>query len=141
MTVVVFYEKPGCKTNAQQKTLLRAWGNELKVRDLISEPWTEDSLGRFFRGEPEPAWLNPAAPALRNAGTCFKFTDRAGALAAMIADPLLIRRPLLRIGEIFIHGFDPAILRLHLKVGALDADMDLQACMVNKHDGGEQCDE
>jgi len=44
MATIIFYEKPGCKTNAQQKNILSQLGHSLVVRDLLSEPWPSKKI-------------------------------------------------------------------------------------------------
>ncbi|WP_373507198.1 hypothetical protein [Thiocapsa sp.] len=42
MSSVLFYEKPGCLSNAKQKALLASLGHRVTVRNLLAEPWTAD---------------------------------------------------------------------------------------------------
>jgi nitrogenase-associated protein len=112
MTVVVFYEKPGCLTNARQKALLRAHGCELSVRDLLSEPWTGARLGAFLEQLPVSHWFNPAAPRIKSGEIDPAAHDRHSALALLLSDPLLIRRPLLDTEFGKTAGFDdPRVLK------------------------------
>lgn len=112
MNAVVFYEKPGCLTNARQKALLRAHGCELSVRDLLSEPWTEARLYTFLCTLPVAHWFNTAAPRVRSGEVDPAMLDAHSALALLLEDPLLIRRPLLDTAFGRIAGFDdPAILK------------------------------
>ena len=62
MTDLVFYEKPGCIGNKQQKAILRRLGVSLEVRDILSENWTAESLRSFFGNKAVPAWFNESAP-------------------------------------------------------------------------------
>ena len=66
MPAVVFYEKPGCLTNARQKALLERHGCRLTVRNLLSEPWTEARLYEFLQQKPVVQWFNPAAPKINH---------------------------------------------------------------------------
>lgn len=110
MTAVVFYEKPGCLTNARQRVLLLQHGCELTVRNLLSEPWTEDSLYAFLNRRPVSEWFNPAAPKIRSGEIDPGALDRESAMALLLADPLLIRRPLLETRLRKVSGFDDAAL-------------------------------
>ena len=65
MAKVVFYEKPGCGGNARQKALLRQSGHELDVRDLLSAPWTGETLRSFFGARPVAEWFNGASPRVK----------------------------------------------------------------------------
>ncbi len=44
MTAIVFYEKPGCVTNARQRRLLEAAGHQVVRRNLLVERWTAERL-------------------------------------------------------------------------------------------------
>lgn len=112
MTAVVFYEKPGCLTNARQKALLRAHGCELRVRDLLSEPWTGARLSAYLDRLPVSDWFNPSAPRIKSGEIDPAAHDRRSALALLLADPLLIRRPLLDTEFGKTAGFDdPQVLK------------------------------
>lgn len=106
MASIVFYEKPGCITNRRQKKLLRAAGLELEVRDLLSEPWTRATLRPYFGELPVAAWFNRSAPAIKSGELVPETLTADQALAAMLANPLLIRRPLIRLGPLVMAGFD-----------------------------------
>lgn len=106
MATVVFYEKPGCGTNARQKRMLEAAGHKVVAKNLLTEPWTADRLAGFFAGAPVSAWFNPAAPRVKSGEVRPEEIDAAGAIALMLAEPLLIRRPLVELGEERCAGFD-----------------------------------
>ena len=94
MTQILFYEKPGCATNRKQKLLLTEAGHEVFARNLLAEPWTADRLRGFFGDTPVGGWFNPNAPQVKSGEVDPLGFDAEGALAAMLAQPLLIRRPL-----------------------------------------------
>ena len=106
MAKVVFYEKPGCANNARQKALLTASGHELDVRNLLTEAWTAPALQRFFGSKPVTAWFNPASPRVKSGEIRPDAVSGPEALALMIADPVLIRRPLMQVGDRCESGFD-----------------------------------
>jgi nitrogenase-associated protein len=110
MTAVVFYEKPGCATNSRQKQLLRAAGIDLQVRSLLDEPWSAERLQPFFAGRPVVEWFNRAAPAIKSGALDPRQLSGEQAMALLLADPLLIRRPLIQLGAAHLVGFDPAAL-------------------------------
>ena len=110
MTSIVFYEKPGCATNHRQKQLLRAAGFEVQVRDLLGEPWTREQLRGFFGARPVAEWFNRAAPAVKSGEVDPQQLDAEQALALMLAQPLLIRRPLISGGNLRMAGFDAQAL-------------------------------
>lgn len=95
MAHVVFFEKPGCGGNAKQKAALRAAGHKLEVRDLLSWSWTAEQLQGWFAGLPVADWFNRSAPKVRDGEILPEHLSAETALALMLAEPLLIRRPLL----------------------------------------------
>lgn len=122
--LIVFYEKPGCVNNARQKALLRAAGHDVNTRCLLNWPWTREGLRTFFGTQPVAEWFNPTAPRIKSGEIDPKTMDEAAALAAMLADPLLIRRPLIEADGRRIQGFDEDMQRW-LGVAAPEA---LDAC-------------
>ncbi|MDZ5649883.1 arsenate reductase family protein [Nitrospirillum sp. BR 11828] len=114
MSTVVFYEKPGCKTNARQRQALEAAGHTVVVRDLLTEPWTAERLRAFFGPSPVQSWFNPAAPAIKAGAIVPADLDGDAALRRMLADPLLIRRPLAEVEGQRLAGFEALRDRLGL---------------------------
>ncbi|MBT0960525.1 ArsC/Spx/MgsR family protein [Denitromonas iodatirespirans] len=106
MAHVIFFEKPGCAGNAQQKALLAAAGHTLEVRSLLAEPWTADSLSAFLAPLPVSEWFNRSAPAVRDGAIVPERLDAAQAMALLLEDPLLIRRPLMAVDGTRLVGFD-----------------------------------
>jgi nitrogenase-associated protein len=106
MATIDFWEKPGCGGNARQKELLLAAGHCLIVHDLLTTAWTPDTLRPFFGALPVADWFNRASKRLKSGELDPVRFDEASALQAMVADPLLIRRPLLQVGEQRQAGFD-----------------------------------
>ncbi|MBY6240987.1 ArsC/Spx/MgsR family protein [Methylosinus sp. Sm6] len=106
MADVIFYEKPGCASNARQKALLVASGHSLDVRNLLSEPWSVSSLRPYFGETPVRDWFNPAAPRIKSGEIDVEKITPQAALVMMIVDPILIRRPLIKVGGRCEAGFD-----------------------------------
>ncbi|MFG1340669.1 ArsC/Spx/MgsR family protein [Xanthobacter autotrophicus] len=106
MAIVTFYEKPGCGTNARQKLALSNAGHTLEVRSLLTEPWTAERLRGFFGDTPVAAWFNPAAPKVKSGAVDPSAVDAETAIALMLAEPLLIRRPLVETESGRCAGFD-----------------------------------
>jgi nitrogenase-associated protein len=97
VTQVLFFEKPGCLSNARQKALLAGLGHCLQVRNLLAEPWTPERLRPFFGDRPVRDWFNLTAPRVRSGEVLPDALGQPEALALMVEDPLLIRRPLIEI--------------------------------------------
>lgn len=107
MAHVIFYEKPGCAGNARQKALLIASGHEVEARNLLTEPWSSSSLRPYFGEKPVPEWFNTASPRVKSGEVDPQAVTPQQALVMMILDPLLIRRPLMRVDGCCEAGFDP----------------------------------
>ncbi|NEX16748.1 MAG: nitrogenase-associated protein [Halochromatium sp.] len=127
MTEVIFYEKPGCIGNAKQKRLLAKRKHLLVVRDILSERWSGERLRPFFGDMPVSAWFNPTAPRVKNGEVVPANLSEDEALALMIAEPLLIRRPLIETPSGRCAGFEagPVLSALGIQI---EPDEDLQSC-------------
>ena len=110
MALVVFYEKPGCGGNAKQKALLRASGHEIEAKSLLSEPWTALSLRPYFGDRPVRDWFNQASPRVKSGEIAIDRLEEQEALALMLDDPLLIRRPLMLVSGRRECGFDAELV-------------------------------
>ncbi|HAC63239.1 MAG TPA: hypothetical protein DCF68_06770 [Cyanothece sp. UBA12306] len=106
MANVIFYEKPGCINNTKQKNLLLDAGHDLQVHNLLTTPWTVERLRQFFGTRPIQDWFNPTAPRIKSGEIIPSQLDEETALNLMIADPLLIRRPLIQVNDVCRVGFD-----------------------------------
>ncbi|ABL00109.1 thioredoxin domain-containing protein [Pelobacter propionicus] len=106
MAKVIFWEKPGCQGNARQKEILLASGHELEVRNLLTEAWTEEELARFFGSRPVAEWFNMTNPKVKAGEIAPSRVGREEALEMMVAEPLLIVRPLMQVGGERLAGFD-----------------------------------
>jgi arsenate reductase len=87
------YHNPNCGTSRNTLELLRESGADVNVVEYLKTPPSRDELKRLY----DRAGLKPseglrtreeAAAALREAG------DEEAVLDAMVADPILIERPL-----------------------------------------------
>jgi nitrogenase-associated protein len=106
MATVLFYEKPGCINNTRQKALLAAAGHDVQAHNLLTEPWSRDRLRPFFGQRPVVEWFNPSAPQVKDGEVQPDQLDEASALTLMVQHPLLIRRPLMQVGDRYEVGFD-----------------------------------
>lgn len=130
MATVVFYEKPGCINNTRQKQLLTEAGHEVDARNLLKVTWQRDELRRYFTGMPLVEWFNPSAPAIRNGDVVPADLDDEQALALMQQDPLLIRRPLMQVGNLQRAGFNTGDIDSWIGLGSAAETVkpDLEAC-------------
>ncbi len=106
MAQIIFYEKPGCATNARQKALLVASGHEVDARNILAEPWSPSSLRPYFGAHPVREWFDESSPRVRCGEVDPDGVTPQQALVMLILDPDLIRRPLMRIGDHCEAGFD-----------------------------------
>jgi len=127
MTQLIFYEKPGCVGNNRQKALLRAQGIVFEVKDLLTTPWTVESLRPFFGNKPVAQWFNDSAPKVKSGEIDIHTLSETQALKMMLQEPLLIRRPLLDLDKKKQSGFTAGIVLDALGV-VLEAEKDLQSC-------------
>ncbi|TBW36927.1 hypothetical protein EYW49_12270 [Siculibacillus lacustris] len=110
MAQVTFWEKPGCAGNAEQRRQLERAGHVLEIRSLLAEPWTAERLAAFFGDRPPAAWFNRASPRVKSGEIVPETLDAAAAYALLLADPLLIRRPLLESGGRRAVGFERDVI-------------------------------
>jgi nitrogenase-associated protein len=126
MTIITFYEKPGCGNNTKQKALLAAAGHEVIARNLLTEPWTEERLLAFFGKRPVAEWINRAAPSVKSGAVVPEQLDAKTALRLMLQEPLLIRRPLIEADGRKEAGFDQE--KIHAWLGLTPTGSDLESC-------------
>ncbi|MEH1797218.1 MULTISPECIES: ArsC/Spx/MgsR family protein [unclassified Nostoc] len=124
MARVIFYSKPGCKGGVKQKVLLTAAGHEVIPQNLLKEPWTSERLRSFFGDRPVVEWFNLSAPKVKSGEVVPEKVDEQTALALMLKEPLLIRRPLLEIGDRREVGFD--VQKIDAWIGLQAVDESLQ---------------
>lgn len=106
MATVLFYEKPGCINNIKQKKLLRQAGHCVIEKDLLSTAWHRDRLMEFFSAMPVAEWFNSSAPSVKSGDVKPTHCTVNEAIALMLEEPLLIRRPLMKVGNDVMVGFD-----------------------------------
>ncbi len=128
MATVYFYEKPGCINNTRQKQLLIAAGHQVIAKDLLSEAWHAASLRAFFGDLPVRNWFNYSAPAIKIGQVKTEMLDEQRALELMLDNPLLIRRPLMQVGEKRMVGFDQNLVDDWIGLAEVDTSGDLEHC-------------
>lgn len=106
MSTILFYEKPGCINNTKQKNMLQEAGCKVDARNMLTEAWTTERLIAFFNGLPVAEWFNRSAPPVKDGQVVPELLSAEQAIALMLKEPLLIRRPLMMIGENYLVGFE-----------------------------------
>jgi nitrogenase-associated protein len=130
MTHLVFFEKPGCGGNARQRALLLSAGHTLERRNLLTAPWTRESLLKFLSPLPVADWFNRAAPRIKSGALQPEAQSVDSALALLLAEPLLIRRPLMQRtdNQTRLVGFDTAAVHAWVGLGTAHASPSLEGC-------------
>jgi nitrogenase-associated protein len=116
MKFVIFYEKPGCLTNEKQKQTLRDAGYRVIARDLLNHGMSEEELHKFFKKMPVTKWFNPNAPEVKNGKINPVDFDEKTALTLVTNNPILLRRPLMIIGDKKLCGFNQWFIEKTMKV-------------------------
>jgi nitrogenase-associated protein len=128
MADIWFYEKPGCINNTKQKALLRKSGHQVIACNLLEEPWEREVLRSFFGQLPVAQWFNRTAPAVKNGKVDPDALSEEQALTLMMEDPILIRRPLMRVGDEYRVGFDSEAVAEWIGLTPTDGKEDLENC-------------
>jgi ADP-ribosyl-[dinitrogen reductase] hydrolase len=118
MAQITFFTKLGCLTAAKQIELLLQSGHEVDVRDLLAHCWTAEELTSYFGEIPVKEWFNDKSPRVKSGEIVPEIFERVEALALMLSDHLLIRRPLMESGGVKMCGFDPDLLHAWVGLGA-----------------------
>lgn len=128
MATVTFYEKPGCINNTRQKKLLAAAGHQVIARNLLTEAWQAERLRDFFGSLPVRDWFNYSAPAIKYGEVEPDKLSEQQALTLMLDNPLLIRRPLMQVGDGFMAGFDQQAIDSWIGLKEIETDHDPESC-------------
>ncbi|WP_018277268.1 ArsC/Spx/MgsR family protein [Teredinibacter turnerae] len=138
MQTLVFFEKPGCISNAKQKKLLSSAGISFTTENILEYAWDPLSLAPFFSGTPVVEWINPNAPAVKDGEIDPTQVTEHEALAMMVNSPILIRRPLIQVGNLKWAGFDlPYIAEILGVSGDYASTQGIESCS-HPHKG--ECD-
>lgn len=119
MAKVIFFEKPGCRNNTRQKAVLELSGNTVEALSILDYPWTKEELSLYLGLKPVRECFNPSAPAVKSGDVDPDNYIREQAIEMMASDPILIRRPLMKIGNRHLQGFDMAELRKIISLAAV----------------------
>lgn len=115
MAHIVYYTKLGCMTAAKQIKLLADSGHQVDVRDLLAHEWTKEELLSYFGKMPVSEWFNVKSPRVKSGEIDPDAYCADQALELMLADHLLIHRPMMAAGGRRVCGFDPE--QVHAWVG------------------------
>jgi len=118
MATVLFYEKPGCINNTKQKVLLAAAGHTVQAKSLLTVCPAAERLRAFFGELPVVEWFNPSSPRIYGGEVTPSELDESQVLKLMLADPLLIRRPLMEVDGERRVGFDQDAVERWIGLGS-----------------------
>ena len=130
MATIVFYEKPGCGNNARQKVWLAASGHTVLAKNLLTEKWSAQRLRQFFGDLPVAQWFNPSAPSIKSGEVKPAALDAETALEMMLAEPSLIRRPLMEVEGVLRAGFDADTVRAWIGLNDTKPGSAAEACPI-----------
>lgn len=128
MATVYFYEKPGCVNNTRQKKLLAAAGHQVVARNLLTEVWQPEHLRSFFGELAVRDWFNYSAPAIKHGEIEPDKLTEQETLALMMENPLLIRRPLMQVGDTLMAGFDQQAVDNWIGLKEIKETSDMESC-------------
>ena len=110
MKLIIFYEKPGCVTNARQKKSLQKSGFVLIEKNLLDHGMSHEELLTYLEKRPVCEWFNSNAPAIKKKQIIPDTYTQEEALSLLHDNPILIRRPLLSVDGHRMCGFDKSVI-------------------------------
>jgi arsenate reductase-like glutaredoxin family protein len=84
---------------------------ELDEHDYAKNPLSRGELEELFRGRDPRDFINPKSPAFKTLALKGKQLSEDQAIALMVREPNLLKRPLVIAGKKLIAGFDRDALR------------------------------
>lgn len=126
MAKILFFEKPGCINNEKQKKILLAAGHNLQCIDILKYPWDFDRLLPFIKDKEPEQIINRTAPAVKQGKIDPSRLSFSEAMALMIENPILIKRPLIEVEGLCMQGFEDSMLTPYL--GNWDKSEDVITC-------------
>lgn len=126
MAYIQFFEKPGCINGEKQKNILVEAGNTLECVNILDHPWTPEELAPFLLSKDPTMIMNHTAPAIKSGEINPENLSYDEAVALMVENPILIKRPLVRVDGLSIQGFTDK--RLNPYLGSWDKKNDVTTC-------------
>jgi nitrogenase-associated protein len=106
MATITFFEKTGCVNNTKQKQILQLSGHIVTPINLISYDWTIEELEEIFKDTMPESCFNLNAPQITSGEINPKSYTKSEALQALLNEHILIKRPILKINDSYIVGFN-----------------------------------
>lgn len=125
---LIFYGKVGCAGNAKQKALLTKHNISFDDRDILNTQWSKVELAGFFDGLSNSEIINQSAPQMKR-GEIDLSILKEDLIDRMLDNPILIKRPLIAIGDSKLCGFD--IEKINALLGkAMERVADINECVI-----------
>lgn len=105
MAFIQFFEKPGCINGEKQKNILIEAGNILECVNILEHSWNREELALFIAVKDPTLIMNYTAPAIKKGEIIPANLSYDEAVTLMIENPLLIKRPLIRVDGMSVQGF------------------------------------
>lgn len=126
MAYIQFFEKPGCINGEKQKSILIEAGNVLECLNILEHTWSREELAPFIIDNEPSLIMNHTAPAIKKGEIVPANLQYNEAVTLMIGNPILIKRPLIRVDGMSIQGFTDERLAPYL--GSWDRKDDVVTC-------------
>jgi nitrogenase-associated protein len=126
MAFIQFFEKPGCINGEKQKNILVEAGNVLECVNILAHTWSREELAPFLAQKEPSLIMNHTAPAIKKGEIVPADLHYDEAVSLMIENPILIKRPLIRVDGMSIQGFMDERLTPYL--GSWDWRDDVVTC-------------
>lgn len=126
MAFIQFFEKPGCINGEKQKNILIEAGNILECLNILEHSWNREELALFIAVKDPTLIMNYTAPAIKKGEIIPANLSYDEAVTLMIENPLLIKRPLIRVDGMSVQGFTDERLTPYL--GSWDGTDDVITC-------------
>lgn len=124
---ITFYTKPGCIGGRKQKAYLEGLGYTVEVKSIFEEGFEPSDLASFFGDKPIEEWYNLTAPDVKSGTVVPGSHGEIESLVELCNSPILIKRPLMIIGDLKMSGFDKDLLGEVLE-GFIAPEEDLDVC-------------
>lgn len=126
MAFIQFFERPGCINGEKQKHILIKAGNVLECVNILEHPWSREELAQFFAANEPSLIMNYTAPAIKKGEIVPANLQYDEAVSLMIDNPILIKRPLIRVDGLSVQGFTDERLTPYL--GSWNKKDDVVTC-------------
>ena len=102
----VLWMKSSCTTCRNARVKLAELGIEVEIRDYFKQPLEAAELERLLPADPAPM-LGTKSPKYKELGLKDRRLTKAEAIALMVQDNNLLKRPILVHPKATVIGFDP----------------------------------